>query len=1725
MKGMGKDKKIYWVVILVCIVFVCGSFAVYNKADAINDNQYTDMYRVDNGIYDEYTDTLTHGDYTLETYADDDYASTVNITWGEGDPDAVRFGYIYTIEGDDPITQFVPRELFLSETEEPVLYIGREYGFLVDTFRPSITNASGGVIQSDNLHSTVMLFTVDTQDNMVSTGDHLKLTIAPIFQAEFAYVERTADGMFAMAINPNTHFLEYNYQDTLDFLVFPSDGAAGYVVPVAEATYSTEYAFTEYTKYYLTDIGCTMSLYNVNHPNADDAGYVLEDDYGAYFSQTDIACQVRLFEPGSGMSAADYAELGVTAGVGTYRIAKKLLPALGVKTAMACNPWLGVAYAAVKTGAELLTQLDAISEDMKGSWEASSNELTYTPLYTDRAKQISEFGQLNKDLSLALTDRYDEPVYLGAGDSVTFDYQLAYGNSDIDTRYASALYISAVSVTGSAQNPQFGEPISAIGVYSDMLTALAGYTEKIEVGTNEETEVYILPGKNNIRYFTPTYDGPYTFTGDDAYARLRIAPADGTGQATESVQSGGAAVLADVWLTGGKEYALTGDLMGQAGDELAAARRGQYTVTTAFTPPELTGEDAYTIPAQGYTFYTVPDGRAAYRVTGAESPMLYTFDFTSEALVYSGGVYWLYNGGSPKYLRIFNLTVAEKVGTLLTEPCPVLTRDETADIESGLLHYVGFTPDITAYYRIETTSDAVTAELLEPEDTTGQGYWLHAGQTYYAKLTGTENIDTQVRFVLSATDIAYGQTAVTGDPERGSSARFTAPIGGRYIFSVPAGAGIDMSVRGANIMLVNAPSYSVYLNAGEAVYLLLSADTAASFDVTATLDITEAGDTYTGTLDSDGVRLLAFSVTTAGFYEITASPGWQLYNSTFEAVDSPYLYLNPSMGYILRLYGEPGAAASFSLRFAGQSISAQSSVLLQQTTYYNFTPEAGVPYIFETYGDTNKDITTQITVLDGNFGVLAQTDAEKYVSLQYTGAGEPVFIRVEVQTAQNYTCLFSVRYRDAEDIPADFKQAIVPYELYNLYFDVQDKVLTIAQSGNFTLYIAKNQAENIHLFRLTANGYVPENGNNLNDAVTSYSLTLTAGDVFSVGLDNTAYMQILLLPADAELSVTAVSSGGIETETLLRGNTYTFKLADRGSVLWNLNAAVTIGGLTVPQDESGYYDFGAITNTTITCTMTVFSGVSYAKTFALVDPYNVATDIGTVNDTVAHDVLLNATFDVTALNAPDLPALDEIEADIVGESGNVIKSASWTNPANLTGYSINLNDQLSVRYMKLRVRLTYGTVTRSHEKVLCNYQATTLSGFADGSTLADPFLYLMLDESSGNKTITFADSVLMATISGNTSDLSVVIADRDTPFILNLNNAVFNAKSGSAIEADDHDTPAIAINCTGNNTLTAASGERFASPAMHVNADLYIRGSGQLTLTGASHIKTYDEIMLPQNADRRFYGNGGGNGLIGGSGVYLYINKLTANGGDGAAGRAGEDGADARDYTWDGEYGFPGGDGGHGAAGIFAKNMFVSAQTVLVATGGDGGQGGPGGNGGHGANGVDNTAERGTGGAGSDGGNGGVGGQGGNGGYGLEVAHVDMQSGSYTLTGGDAGLPGKGGDGGNGGDGGSGGPGRDGEWFGATATAGGTGGAGGDGGDGGDAGYYGAVGVYSKDTLSGGSCQNGNKPEIDNGGLGGSRGEGGAGGPGGETVFGNREDDGAPGAPGDPGEDGDDRDP
>ena len=273
MKSMKKN----WIVLLMLIaILVALGVGTITSHGIAADVDYANMYRVDNGIYDQYTNSTTHGQYTLAYYAENHYASMASVEYGEVNAETMQYGYIYTIEGDDPITQFVPRELFLSETEEPVLYIGREYGFLVDTFFPEIALVSGDTLVSDNPHSTVMLFTVDAQDDMVSTGDHLTLTVAPIFQAEFAYVERTADSLFVINELPElsdtaekADFLNYWYNDLLSHFSFPAGGADGYVVPVASGL---EYEFAEYTKYYLTDIGCTMSLYNVNHPNADDDG-------------------------------------------------------------------------------------------------------------------------------------------------------------------------------------------------------------------------------------------------------------------------------------------------------------------------------------------------------------------------------------------------------------------------------------------------------------------------------------------------------------------------------------------------------------------------------------------------------------------------------------------------------------------------------------------------------------------------------------------------------------------------------------------------------------------------------------------------------------------------------------------------------------------------------------------------------------------------------------------------------------------------------------------------------------------------------------------------------------------------------------------------------------------------------------------------------------------------------------------------------------------------------------------------------------------------------------------------------------------------------------------------------------------------------------------------------------------------------------------------------------
>lgn len=125
-----------------------------------------DLSSVDLGKYDSYTDTDEHGtDGSTEDVStfDEVYDQGINLHDGSDLGEDYEAMYVYAeVEKDNPIVDFVPKELF--QTEGKTFYIGKEYGFIVDTFHLEYSN---------ELHSIVMLFDIEINDELQETYDHL----------------------------------------------------------------------------------------------------------------------------------------------------------------------------------------------------------------------------------------------------------------------------------------------------------------------------------------------------------------------------------------------------------------------------------------------------------------------------------------------------------------------------------------------------------------------------------------------------------------------------------------------------------------------------------------------------------------------------------------------------------------------------------------------------------------------------------------------------------------------------------------------------------------------------------------------------------------------------------------------------------------------------------------------------------------------------------------------------------------------------------------------------------------------------------------------------------------------------------------------------------------------------------------------------------------------------------------------------------------------------------------------------------------------------------------------------------------------------------------------------------------------------------------------------------------------------------------------------------------
>lgn len=396
------------------------------------------LSEVDTEPYKEYTNSLTHSGIKLDDYATKFYAKNVDYEFvlpSIGDIGGLaKFNHNITIKKDDDIVKFVPKELFKKSGQE--LHIGKQYGFYINTSEIACVESKLPPIDNyypDAIQSTVLLFKINLNKNLIQTKSYLSIEIEPIFQAEFGFAAQgrskycavpspDAQGIIAhrLTIGGTTqeiysvdHHVNVTYPDDPDGFVFPIPTEGG--------------KFKQYNRYFLNDFATKVSLYNKNHLNYDDKPYYdINQDYGSFISQSDFTYK-GMFVENADTDTKDIWDLSVNT---VLFAADKFIGTKAFQTVLkATND--------TSSFKSLLNEFKTVSDNHKDSFISQSSKTSYIPQYNSRELQIKHNQFLYRDCTTIVNKVDQRKLYVGVGDSVKFDYQI----NTPDISYETLLHI------------------------------------------------------------------------------------------------------------------------------------------------------------------------------------------------------------------------------------------------------------------------------------------------------------------------------------------------------------------------------------------------------------------------------------------------------------------------------------------------------------------------------------------------------------------------------------------------------------------------------------------------------------------------------------------------------------------------------------------------------------------------------------------------------------------------------------------------------------------------------------------------------------------------------------------------------------------------------------------------------------------------------------------------------------------------------------------------------------------------------------------------------------------------------------------------------------------------------------------------------------------------------------------------------------------------------------
>lgn len=583
---------------------------------------------------------------------------------------------VMEIRGTDDIIKILPESFFT--TQGKTFHIGKEWGFFVDCFKPRE--------EIDLLITTVIIFDLENDNNMRTTGSHIKFKFRRILQADFSYVPGTVEQMYSIRKKNNPFFNDqYQYDVTLNY----NDEAQSRIIALpTHFNRSEEIVWLEslcedvewlkgmsdhtnegvkimqHNKYLFTNFGATTNLYNVNDLNQLDEGYIGTNDYGVFFTEMGFYYDGFLFRDKT---------INMDSKLNLF--SEMLLYGLE-KTVDEAKSAIKELVPETKVIFEMANVIKKVKDFGKGEYDSAEkieHPITYKAVANDKSAQLDLPGGLCKLGTIyvrgaATNNSLDKQFFITRGDFI-FDYQIQnqanVPNGQKDIKYITRFSIDLIpAIARDSLNTTFGEAITCTSSFSNnlVLTKDTNYKEIPEVNAVNGAanfESHILPNYYNLIKFTPDVTGYYDITGnykDGNTSNLGISVYEiGNGvthlNMGNPIKTSAGGKVTSVWLESGKSYFVKSDLM--AGNLAEGFYYGDFSLNFKRVAKLVDiGATTVNFDNNGYSYVKIQADGNYYYAFNASGVNIVTLDENMNVLDEVGADGVKLDNGALQYFRI-----------------------------------------------------------------------------------------------------------------------------------------------------------------------------------------------------------------------------------------------------------------------------------------------------------------------------------------------------------------------------------------------------------------------------------------------------------------------------------------------------------------------------------------------------------------------------------------------------------------------------------------------------------------------------------------------------------------------------------------------------------------------------------------------------------------------------------------------------------------------------------------------------------------------------------------------------------------------------------------------------------------------------------------------------------------------------------------------------------------